>query len=337
MTYGHGGTRLERLLVAGHHQEPSSLPLRLKLLLGAIWIIVPVLVSLYAIPKTSLPMKTVIDVSRLSVKPPPELAKTVISEPKPSAPVEQPETLPPKPVPEQAVEPPRIRQTITPQAEEKIRPDIARPAASLPDLAEVRPQVSRDRRHPETEIETSAAPRLRRGTVPAESPSERTAVSRSRGARLPDMPAAGDRGVAVRRQPADEPVMSGMQQQRAARNAPPYASPEENAPRAVTARERTSVGVGVNGQPGPTAGVVHGVSLMSLEICSSSRQQEESIKAILAVVGSRQSCRNEQGEFQFKGTKRISSFNLVIFPSKGRRLSNRCEELEYAYNCLKNQ
>lgn len=338
MAYGHGGTRLERLLVSSPHQEPAPLSLRMKLLLLAIWIVVPVLVSLYAIPTTTLPMKTVIDISRLPVKPPPELGKPVIPEPKPVTPVEQQEVPPPKPAPEQAVEQPRVRQTVAPQLEEVKRPSIARSAANLPDLAESQPLVSRERRRVDTEVETTSAPRLRRGSVSADAQPERAAVSRSRGAVPQNETGAGERVAVLRRQPAGEsPVTGGRTQQRVVRSERSSATLEESAPRVVATRERAGVAGGGAGQPAPTAGVTRGVSLMSLEICSSTRQQEEAIKAILAVVGSRQSCRNEKGEFQFRGTKRISSFNLMIFPSPGRKLSNRCEELEDAYRCLKNQ
>lgn len=336
MAYGHGGTRLERLLVSSPHQEPAPLPLRIKLLLLAIWTIVPVLVSLYAIPTTSLPMKTVIDISRLPVKPPPELIIPVIPEPKPVSPVEQLEAPPPKPLTdlEQPVEQPRVRQTIVPQMEELKRPSIARSAANLPELAESQPLVSRDRKMVETLVEKTSAPRLRRDSVPAEAPLERAAVSRSRGA-VQDVPAARERVAVLRRQPTGEPpVTGGGTQPGMTRSGRSYAPPEEGASRVVTTRERAVVAGGGSGQPAPTAGVARGVSLMSLEICSSTRQQEEAIKSILAVVGSRQSCRNERGEFQFRGTQRISSFNLMIFPSQGRKLSNRCEELEDAYNCL---
>jgi hypothetical protein len=338
MAYGHGGTRLERLLVSSPHQEPAPLPLRLKLLLLAIWIIVPVLVSLYAIPTTSLPVKTVIDISRLPVKPPPELVIPVIHEPKPVSPVEQHETPPPKPVTdlEQPVGQPRVRQTIAPQVEELKRPSIARSAPNLPELAESQPLVSRGRKMVDAGVETTPAPRLRRDSMPAEAPLERAAVLRSRGVVVQDVPAARERVAVLRRQPTGEPPVtgSGAQPLRMTRSGRTYAPPEEAASRVVTTRERAGVAGGGSGQPAPAAGVTRGVSLMSLEICSSTRQQEEAIKSILAVVGSRQSCRNERGEFQFRGTQRISSFNLLIFPSRGRKLSNRCEELEDAYNCL---
>jgi hypothetical protein len=341
MAYGHGGTRLERTLVSSHHQEPVPTPLRLKLLLLAVWITVPALVSLYAIPKTSMPMKTVIDISRLSVKPPPELGKLIMPEPKPVPTVEQHTEPPPKPLTatEQAVEPPRLRQTVTTQAEEAKRPSIARATpADLPDLAEQKLQAARERKSIEAEVDTNPAPRLRRGALPGETATARTAASRARSAATLDEPVNRERAAVVRRQTAADASTtgSGAPQQRMARSERAYASSEETSPRGVAARERSSAaGVG-NDQTAAPAGVTRGVSLMSLEICSGSQQQEAAIKAILAIVGTRQSCRNEKGEFQFRGTKRISSFNLMIVPSKGRRLSNRCEELEDAYQCLKN-
>jgi hypothetical protein len=81
--------------------------------------------------------------------------------------------------------------------------------------------------------------------------------------------------------------------------------------------------------------VTRGVSLTSLDICSSQQEQEDKIKSVLSVVGSRQNCSDDSGEYQFKGTQRVSSFNLMIYPAKGRKPSNRCEELGNAYRCLK--
>jgi hypothetical protein len=110
---------------------------------------------------------------------------------------------------------------------------------------------------------------------------------------------------------------------------------EESAPRVVASRERSKPAGGEAGESAASIGLARGVSLQSLEICSSPQLQEEAIMAILRVVGSRKSCTDGKGEFQFKGTQRISSFNLVIFPAPGRKPSNRCEELENAYKCLK--
>jgi len=124
--------------------------------------------------------------------------------------------------------------------------------------------------------------------------------------------------------------------QRSRRTTGPAGPADETARHVVAARERSrAVEAGADGENSSSIGLVRGLSLMSLEICSSPQKQEDAIKAVLSVIGSRQSCRNEKGEFQFKGTQRISSFNLMIFPSKGRTPSNRCEELDNAYKCLK--
>ena len=77
------------------------------------------------------------------------------------------------------------------------------------------------------------------------------------------------------------------------------------------------------------------ISLMDLQICRSPQIEEDAIKAVLSVVGSRESCTDQKGLFQFMGTARISSFNLMISPARGRKPTNRCEELENAYRCLK--
>jgi hypothetical protein len=77
------------------------------------------------------------------------------------------------------------------------------------------------------------------------------------------------------------------------------------------------------------------VSYEDLGICASTQEKDEAIKAVLSVVGSRQSCTDEKGEFQFRGTKRISSFDVIIYPANGRKPANQCEELKNAYRCLK--
>ena len=236
MAYGHGGTRLERTFVSRHHQGPTPSPLRLKLLLLAIWITVPALVSLYAIPKTSLPMKTMIDISRLAVKQPPEPEKLIIAEPKPVPPVEQNTEPPPKPLaaPEQAVEPPRVRQALSPQVEEAKRPSIARTApADLPDLAEQKLLAARERRRVEAEAETNPAPRIRRGVLPGETAAERTPLSRARSTAAQDEPVGRERAAVVRRQTTSDAAAtaSGTPPQRVARSERPYSPPDEGAPR----------------------------------------------------------------------------------------------------------
>jgi hypothetical protein len=228
------------------------------------------------------------------------------------------------------------------------RPTISRPsAANLPDVSEYKPRLSRERARIETGVETVSKERIRREATGYAAPSERTAITRSRGATAMDSSfAAGakDRMVVLRRTAPSGDLSSGTgngipQQsiQRGRRSAGSVGPVEEGGQRVSATRERSKISGGGDGENSSSVGLVRGVTLMSLEICSSPQEQEDAIRDVLKVVESRSSCVDEKGEFQFKGTKRISSFNLMIFPSKGRRPSNRCEELRYAYKCLKTQ
>lgn len=341
MSYGHSGSRLERVIITGSIPPPSPFPLWLKLLLLATWFVVLALISRYALPKASLPMKTVIDISKLTVKPPPALEKPKPLKPEPVRPVELPEPAPSPPPPpaappETVIRKPQPRQTTAPLVPEVNRPAIARPSTThLPDLAESPPRITRERQHVVTESAPAPAIRPRRETMTAEAPTEKTTISRSRGATAMDASQEKDRIVVARRSPAAELPAAAQPQRPAVRSERSARPLEETAPRAVASRERSKLADGEAGLAATSIGLARGVSLQSLEICSSPQLQEEGIMAILRVVGSRQSCTDGKGEFQFKGTKRISSFNLMIFPSPGRKPSNRCEELENAYKCLK--
>jgi len=348
MTYGHGGTRLERILVSASHQDPAPAPLWQRLLILAVWIVIPVLVSLYAVPKSTPPMKTIIDISKLEIKPPP-VVELPVPKPKPIMP--KVKLIEPTPKPELIQEPeqkkPLERLTIAPPVVETKRPAISRsPVANLPDVSEYQPRVSRERSRVETGGETVVRERVRREATVQEAPSGSTSITRSRGATAMDSSLAAnarDRIAVLRRSaPSGEPSSgsgSGVpvkSLQRGQRTGGMAGLVDEGGGQRVSAsRERSKVsGGGGEGEGTSSVGLVRGVTLMSLEICSSPQKQEDAIRKVLNVVESRSSCADEKGEFQFKGTKRISSFNLMIFPSKGRRPSNRCEELEYAYKCL---
>ena len=226
------------------------------------------------------------------------------------------------------------------------RPAIMRSSpANSPVDSNVQPRVARERRQVDVTDGTSAATRLRREAVAGEAPSDKTTISRVRGVTALESSLSSERVAVLRRStPAGELSAgasgNGLAKRPAAvRSGRASALLEEDVPRVTTARERTKIsgsgGGSGDGESTASVGLARGVSLMSLEICASSRQQEEAIKAVLSVVGSRQNCRDEKGEFEFKGTKRVSSFNLMIFPSQGRKPSHRCEELENAYTCLK--
>ena len=203
----------------------------------------------------------------------------------------------PAPVPK-AVTPPASREPQPPPAEEIRRPAITRPA--LPGTGEpatARPSIARQRTRPEAESAAVPTARIRRDPAAVETPGERTAISRTRGV--------------------------------------PASAVDSTAPRVVTQRERIQpTGGSAAESPKASGGLRRGVSLTSLQICPGNRQEEEAIKAVLALVGTRQSCSDANGEYHFTGTQRISSFNLIIYPARGRTPSNRCEELENAHRCL---
>ena len=342
MIFGRSGSRLERILVSGRHQESVEDPLWLKILLLLIWIGIPILVSRYAIPTSTTLQETVIDASRLKVSPPPAPEIPPLPEPRRSLPPERP----PAPLAKPEPPPPRVAEklpeqhpVIAPPRIEPSPPTITRPSRSAaPEVQEYRPRLTRERVRAAVESGAPTATRVRREAVPSEAPSTSVNITHSRGGTALDIPAGNEQRVAALRRStaAEGPAQEGGTAPRPAiRSGRPSERPEISAPRAVASRERTQASGTGEEREMSAAGVTRGVSLATLEICSSPSKEEEDIRAVLGIVSSRQSCADEKGVFQFKGTKRISSFNLIIFPAKGRKPSNRCEELENAYKCLK--
>lgn len=327
ITYGHGGTRGERICVSAAHPAPPPAPLLLRLAFLAVWIAVPLLVSRFGIP-TASHLTTVIDLSRLELTPPvrePPRVKPAGAQPEPApAPLPAAQTPPPSP------------------PEEAERPAISRPTApGTSEAPQQQPRIARERLRLEAETGTPAETRIRRETTASEAPAARTVITRSRGDVATDSAAALVRAAPLRRAPAAEvePAGATASQRPVTRRERPSGlagTSAGNAPRIAVARERTPAAAAGDGEAA-TVGLVRGVALMSLEICASPREEEDAIKAVLGVVGARQSCTDGKGTFQFRGTGRISSFNLMIFPANGRRPSNRCEELENAYRCLKSR
>lgn len=340
MTYGRSGSRLDRVLVSAPCRQNSPTPRWLKVLAVLFWVMIPVLVIRYAIPPTPSQM-TVIDVSRLMEKPALEAEKPVIPVPvpvpeiKPSPKQEKPRIEPVRKTVERPSAPPR---DVAP-------PTIVRPSAPrVADAADYQPRIARERVRLETGGVYPAAARVRREAARSDAPSGGVTIARTRGAAAIDVPvASGYRVAALRRTPVAGDASTGGTGgggvsigpfKRSGRSYG-YPGASEGGGPVVTATRGRAGATGTGGGEGSSSvGLVRGISLMSLEICSSPQEEEDHIRAVLGVVGSRQSCANDKGEFQFKGTKRISSFNLMIYPAKGRRPSNRCEELEYAYRCL---
>lgn len=352
--YGHGGTRLKHILICAVHELRPPVPLWQYLLLALVLLAIPLLIGRFEMPAPPVTRQTIIDISKLDVQAPPvqprrAAAQRLAMKPTPVEPVfgpgAPPDELPAgKGVTRGAARAPQRSEVPAPA--EAVRPAIARPSGyeSAPAI-DVYPHLARERKPVEaTGVPGTPATRLRRAPVPADAWSGAgtapdAAAVRVRGgggwAHALQLPTAADRVAIPRRTRQGAEAIASSQ---AARPAPARSAPlpslEEGGGPPPALRER-SKNPGAGGRTPSGIALSRGVSLMSLKICDSSLQQEEAVKSVLSVVGSRLSCRNEKGEFQFKGTKRVSSFNLMIFPAGGREPSHRCEELEYAYQCLK--
>jgi len=97
---------------------------------------------------------------------------------------------------------------------------------------------------------------------------------------------------------------------------------------------RSALDVGSRGTSQAGEIEITGVSLASLEACPNSLEEVEFKKQILKVIGGRKTCSNATGEYIFYKTGTIASFNMIVKPKGGRRLRNRCDELNNAYQCI---
>lgn len=84
---------------------------------------------------------------------------------------------------------------------------------------------------------------------------------------------------------------------------------------------------------------IKGKSLETLRDCG---QLEADLKITLAKLvqkkGYIKKCIDRTGKYLFywpKGRFTVSNFNVIIYPALGRKVIDRCEELNYAINCLK--
>jgi len=338
MRYGRSGSRLERILVSAPVLKSVSTPRWFGLLVVLVWLVVPILVSRHTNIPLTLP-KTVIDISRLTV-PPPERELPVPPKPVPAPPDRRHDRIPVK-APEVQALPARPDKPALPQPQEVKPPVITRPSGmTAPVSKEFQPRISRERIQAGAETAAPPSIRIRRENPAGEPSPEKTLISRSRAATGLDAPPVKEGVALLRRAPtaAVSPSGPAVIQPPATRGARISGSPEaagESPARIIAARESTPASGAEEAGSTSRPGVVRGISLASLEICASPQAEEDAIKAVLGIVGSRQECVNERGEFDFRGTQRISSFNLIIIPAKGRKPVNRCEELENAYRCLK--
>ncbi|WP_224981373.1 hypothetical protein [Geomonas agri] len=359
---GHGGTRLRHILVCAEHELRPPVPLWLRLVVVTALGLVALCVSRFQMPGAPVSKRTIMDVSRLELQAPPAHPKQVPPMEKPVVAQQKPRTVyaldvkPPQYRPPVSVdrehpgEPGRtksapLRHELDYSAEQP-RPAIAR-SYGYQSGSEVYmyPTVSRERKGTEP-FDLAAgdaaarvpATRFRKeasAEVGARPTPKSTYIYRVRGG--PVSAVAVDDPVARPQRPIRAVEVGGSAaapRVAAVRSAPEVTIEEPKGAQPLTARQRSKSPAG-SGAGGSEVALARGVSLMSLKICDSALQQEEAIKAVLSVVGARASCTSDKGEFQFKGTKRVSSFNLMIYPSRGREPSQRCEELDYAYDCLK--
>ncbi|MBJ6800612.1 hypothetical protein [Geomonas propionica] len=359
---GHGGTRLKHVLVCAEHELRPPIPWWLRLAVVTALILVVLCVSRFQMPGAPVGKRTIMDVSRLELKAPPAHPKKIAPVEKPVVAQQKPRTVyaldlkppqyrPPEPGREHAGEGGRaghapLRHEVDYPAELP-RPAVAR-SYGYQSGSEVAlyPAVARERKGAEAYDEQHGAAsarvpatRLRREAGSAEvggRPTPKsTYIYRVRGG--PASAVLADDPVARPQRPTRAVEVGGSApapRVAAVRSAPEVTIEEPKGAQPLTARQRSKSPAG-SGAGGSEVALARGISLMSLKICDSALQQEEAIKAVLSVVGARASCTSDKGEFQFKGTKRVSSFNLMIYPSRGREPSQRCEELDYAYDCLK--
>ncbi|WP_129127804.1 hypothetical protein [Geomonas oryzae] len=360
-TCGYGGTRLKRILVCADHELRPPVPSWLRLFVALVLATVALCVSRFQMPGVPVSKRTIMDVSKLDLKAPPAQPKKQVPPEHPVAEKVQRQ----RTVYALDAKPPQYNAPV----EEGRRPEATSPGkaakrheanypaeAPYPVVARsygyqsgsevsVSPVVTRERQAPEGFEPAAAgsigtpATRLRKeatAEVGARPSTKSTYIYRVRGGPTAALPSASEPALSPQRptRPVEVAASAPAPRVAAVRSVSEATIEEPKAKTSPAARERSKSPAG-SAAAGSDVSLSRGVSLMSLKICDSALQQEEAIKAVLSVVGSRHSCTNDKGEFQFKGTKRVSSFNLIIFPSRGREPSQRCEELEYAYDCLR--
>jgi hypothetical protein len=80
---------------------------------------------------------------------------------------------------------------------------------------------------------------------------------------------------------------------------------------------------------------IQGVPLDNLNACTNALDERTLKKKILNIIGDNKECYSQDvGGYLFTGTARFTSFDMKILPGAGRKLSNRCEELRNAFQCL---
>ena len=116
---------------------------------------------------------------------------------------------------------------------------------------------------------------------------------------------------------------------------------------AVTKRENTGENISqrtiwIDDDTEGIEGVEFSIKGKSLETLKECGQQERELKTRLAKLvqekGYIKKCMDETGKYLFYWQKdrfTVENFNVIIYPALGRDVLDRCEELNYAFQCLK--
>jgi hypothetical protein len=342
--YGRSGSRLDGVLVCTPPMAATdSTWIRVAMVL--FWLLIALFFSRYTQPVTGGKSTVEIDTSKLLEKE--KLAEPEMPEQQMKPPVENEQ-----PPPVNVSEPPRATTEKVQETPPVLRPETEKPlriTRPSPATTGIEPPVparpTRERITASSETTSAPVARIVRET---QHRSEQSEVRSDRRMREFIQPVdAGQERLTIRRQPVVDENLSNTtataQRQilRAQTITDGQANPTARIERKSAAANASVSTVAKNRdreQPtssvseGTGSGKVRGVSFHTLDVCPNIRDEEEKIRKVLSILGGRTAC----GEYSFTGTSRISSFNMLINTAKVRGSSNRCEELENAYNCLKN-
>jgi hypothetical protein len=82
---------------------------------------------------------------------------------------------------------------------------------------------------------------------------------------------------------------------------------------------------------------LRGVPLASLASCATDREEDSLKQKLLAAVTRQKECVSASGTYRFVETKNLNAFLMWIERAPSRAEANRCDELELALTCLKQQ
>lgn len=108
--------------------------------------------------------------------------------------------------------------------------------------------------------------------------------------------------------------------------------------RAPTRRgERTAPGPQRSRAAGTPDARLAGVPLGSLAACVSDREEDLLKQKLVAAVTTQKECVSGSGTYRFVETKNLNAFLMRIERAPGRTVADRCVELRYAIDCVRQQ